>query len=209
MNKTCTSFVIGFVVWLLVSFAGQAETHQVDIKWNGKLLETGQVAYVKDGVAWAPVREVVEAAGAKVNWNQRTKTVTAIKGSTTVTLQVGSNRMQVNGKSVRLPAIVKLEKGRTVAPVRVIAEALGAKVDWIEWDQAVYITEAGKISVKDAEALVRKQLGIGAGSKTVVELDYIEESKYVIHVYDLMGSHTATRGWYYVDWHSGKVDSMF
>ncbi|WP_167577814.1 stalk domain-containing protein [Ammoniphilus sp. YIM 78166] len=209
MNKTCTSFVIGFVVWLLVSFAGQAETHQVDIKWNGKSLETGQVAYVKDGIAWAPVREVAEAVGAKVSWNQRTRMVTAVKGSTTLTLQAGSDRMQVNGKSIRLPAIVKLEKGRTVAPIRVITEALGAKVEWIGLDQAVYITEAGKISVKEAEERIRKQLGIGASSKTVVEFDHLEGTQYGIHVYDLMGSHTATRGWYYVDLHSGKVDSMF
>lgn len=209
MNKTCTSFVIGFVIWLLVSFAGQAQTHQVDIKWNGTSLETGQDAYIEDGIAWAPVREVAEAAGAKVSWNHQTQTVTAVKGSAKMTLRVGSNRAKVNGKSVRLSASVPLKNGRTLAPARVIAEAFGGKVDWVALDQAVYITEAGKTSVKEAEDLVRKKLKIGASSKTIVEFDHFDESQYVIHVYDWRGSHTATRGWYYVELDSGKLSSMF
>ena len=65
-----------------------------------------------------------------MDWEEETKTVTAQKDETVVTLQVDSDKMYVNGELVTLdvPAIVMND--RTLVPLRAISEAFGATVEW-------------------------------------------------------------------------------
>jgi subtilisin family serine protease len=56
------------------------------------------------------------------------------KPETMITMWIGKDYMSVDGRQVTLdqaPQIVK-ETGRTLVPVRAIAEAFGAKVEWDE-----------------------------------------------------------------------------
>ncbi|RXT04315.1 copper amine oxidase N-terminal domain-containing protein [Ammoniphilus sp. CFH 90114] len=209
MNRKVVSLLVGLVVWLLVSLVGQAESKVVELKWNGKSLEFGQAAFMEKGTVFAPARETLEALGATVSWDRRMKNVTAVKGSKQVVLQVGSNRAIVNGKSLRLPGPVQVVNGRAIAPVRAMAEAFEATVEWNGMEQTVNIAESGQVSIQQAEDLVRKHANIAKSSKTIVELDHVDGDFYVIHVYDLVGQHTATRGWYEVEIKTGKVESVF
>lgn len=47
-----------------------------------------------------------------------------------LTAQPGALYLEVNGRALYIPQGVLLENGRTLVPVRVLAEALGADVDW-------------------------------------------------------------------------------
>lgn len=209
MNRKVVSLLIGLVVWLLVSLVGQAESKVVGLKWNGKSLEFGQAAFMEKGTVFAPARETLEALGATVSWDRTMKNVTAVKGSKQVILQVGSNRAIVNGKSLRLPEPVQVVNGRAIAPVRAMAEAFEAMVEWNGMEQTVYITQSGQVSIQQAEDLVRKHANIAKSSKKIVEFDHVDGDFYVIHVYDLVGQHTATSGWYEVEIKTGKVESVF
>jgi subtilisin family serine protease len=58
-----------------------------------------------------------------------------------ITMWIGKNYMSVDGRQVTLdqaPQIVK-ETGRTLVPIRAIAEALGAKVEWDEKTKKITI----------------------------------------------------------------------
>ncbi len=96
---------------------------------------------IVNGRTMLPVRVVFEAIGAKVGWDDATQTVTATKGDTVVTLQIGSNVMTVNGaeKIIDVPAYV--ENGRTMVPVRACAEAFNLDV---EWDEETYTVKVRK-----------------------------------------------------------------
>ncbi len=48
----------------------------------------------------------------------------------TLTAQPGALYLEVNDRALYIPQGVLLESGRTLVPVRVLAEALGAEVDW-------------------------------------------------------------------------------
>ncbi|MEW9671465.1 copper amine oxidase N-terminal domain-containing protein [Ammoniphilus sp. 3BR4] len=209
MNRKFVSLLIGLVVWLMVSLVGQAESKEVEIRWNGEWLELEQTAYLVKGSVLAPVRETFATIGAAVSWDEKTRTVTAKKGTKTLVLHVGKKAALLNGKTIKLPAPIQLAQGRAIAPVRSIAEAFDAKVEWVPLDQTVYISEAGKVSIQQAEQLVRDHIGIAKNSDTVIEFDHMEEGAYTIHVYDLVDEHTATRGWYLVEVETGKVTSMF
>lgn len=57
-----------------------------------------------------------------------------------VKLIVGNSNATVNGKQIKLDVPPKVEKGRTLVPLRFIAEALGAKVDYEPKTQTITLT---------------------------------------------------------------------
>ncbi|UOQ44936.1 LysM peptidoglycan-binding domain-containing protein [Halobacillus salinarum] len=60
------------------------------------------------------------------------------------------------------------------------------------------------VSKHEAEDIVRKQKGY-MNKDVNVEYDNMVKGEYLIHVYDEMNNHTATRGWYLVSPQSGNV----
>jgi tetratricopeptide (TPR) repeat protein len=68
---------------------------------------------------------------------------------------------------------------------------------------------ASNITTKSAEEIVRKLALKDSDSKTISQFDHektVDGVKYfVIHVYDIVLDHTATRGWYFVNQNNGKV----
>lgn len=95
-----------------------------------------------------PMRKIFEDVGAKVSWDEKTQTVTAIRtvsdnygiDTTTVKLTIGSNIITVNGVEKTMDIAPVIIEGRTLVPVRFISEALGAKVDWLADKRVVKIT---------------------------------------------------------------------
>lgn len=93
-----------------------------------------------------PIRYVVEPLGAAVDWNASDQKVTITMGSKTIILYINNNIASVNGAAKAIDpdnANVKpviLPPGRTMLPLRFIAEELGCKVDWNPNDQEIKIT---------------------------------------------------------------------
>ena len=81
-----------------------------------------------------PVRFVTEALGAKVDWEAATNTAIIAKEGTTLRIQIGNKNISVakNGttSTVKMDTVAVNKDGRTMIPVRFVAEALGATVDW-------------------------------------------------------------------------------
>lgn len=78
-----------------------------------------------------PVRAICNALGAQIEWNSENNEVLIKSDNNVITLPLdGKNIMLLNGIEATLdvPPIVVNE--RTVAPLRAISEALGAKVIW-------------------------------------------------------------------------------
>ena len=62
------------------------------------------------------------------------------KAKTSIILTIGQKDATIDGKTVSNDVAPKIVNDRTMLPIRFIAEALGAKVDWIEESQTVKIT---------------------------------------------------------------------
>ncbi len=77
-----------------------------------------------------PLRFIAEAFGAKVQWNPVFKLVIITLGEKEIILQVGTPYASVNNRMVKLDAPPKLVKNHTMVPLRFIAEAFGASVQW-------------------------------------------------------------------------------
>jgi len=112
---------------------------------NGQVAQLNVAPEIKEDHTYLPLRAIAEALGAKVTWIPETKGITVTLGDNTVGLQIGNGSAVVNGnvKSI-FPPYLKPYGDRTFAatmvPLRVIAEGLGAQVNWDGATRVVTIT---------------------------------------------------------------------
>jgi len=93
-----------------------------------------------DGRTMVPMRAIFEALGAEVDWDAATQTATGTKDGTVVVLQIGSTSPTVNGSVVTIDAPGVVIDGRTLVPLRFVAESFGVDVDWDGETRTITIT---------------------------------------------------------------------
>lgn len=121
-----------------------AEGKTVNVRVNGRMVEfPDQKPYINaDKRTLIPVRFVAEALGAEVNWDASFQGADIKKDGIEIQLPIGSRDMTVieNGKSkvVKLDTEAIKTNGRTLVPIRAVAEALGA---WVSYASAYATVE--------------------------------------------------------------------
>jgi len=100
-----------------------------------------------NGRTMVPVRWVSEALGAQVDWNEEKQAVLVNSTADQAAAKGSQIQLIVNGRAVQPDVAPTLIDGRVLVPVRWVAEALGAQVDWNESARVVTITGAGKEGV--------------------------------------------------------------
>ncbi|OKP98761.1 copper amine oxidase N-terminal domain-containing protein [Paenibacillus sp. P46E] len=108
------------------------------MKLNSKELNINGIVTMMDtrpsnmsGTTYIPLRYLGEGIGAKVKYDHQTRTVWVMAGSDTLKFWIDSNVMEVNGMQKSVGAKVIINKdGRTMVPLRFIAELLQWNVTW-------------------------------------------------------------------------------
>ncbi|MBQ9733467.1 MAG: copper amine oxidase N-terminal domain-containing protein, partial [Clostridia bacterium] len=77
-----------------------------------------------------PIRAVIEAMGGTVAWDGSTKTVTLSAGGKELFLRIDSKAMWDAVEVYFLDTAPVIIGGRTMLPVRAVAEYFGATVSW-------------------------------------------------------------------------------
>lgn len=95
---------------------------------------------VEDDRVLVPLRAVFEALGAQVEWYGEARTITAEREGTAVFMQIDDSYMSVNDEWVELDVPPRIVDGRTLIPLRAVAEAFGAQVEWNEGTQSVMVS---------------------------------------------------------------------
>lgn len=86
--------------------------------------------YTDEGRTMVPIRAIVESMGGTVNWDDNDQRIDISLKSNTLQLWVNKLTATVNGQPVALDVSPKTVDGRTMVPLRFVAENLGAKVAW-------------------------------------------------------------------------------
>lgn len=110
----------------------------------GSPIPTDTPAYTSRGRVMVPMRAIFEWLGARVDYDSATGAITARRGDTTVRIRVGDNHALVNGVHTSLDAPAESRGVRTCVPLRFVAEALGARVDWDERTGTVTIHQGSR-----------------------------------------------------------------
>lgn len=128
MLKTKLIFMGLFTIFMLIAIPVNAASIKINI--DGQNVTYSQPAIVKDNRTLVPLRGIFEDLGADVKWDQKTKTVNAVRGNTNVKLTIGSKNAMVNGQAKALEVPAQVINNSTLVPLRFISESLGASVGW-------------------------------------------------------------------------------
>lgn len=112
---------------------------------GGGTVTLDAVPYINkaSGCTMVPIRAIVEALGGSVTWKAASRSIMIQLGTTSIVLRIGAMSATVDGvaKPVTVPATII--GGRTMVPVRFVAENLGCAVGWNALTRTVTITRLG------------------------------------------------------------------
>ena len=146
MKKALFLLLSVLVLIMSLSVLVTAERY-VTVVLDGETLEFDVQPRIINDRTMVPIRKIFESMGALVDWDNDTQTVIIDKGTRHIEAQIGNYEMYINDEVKPLDTAPVLLDGRTLVPVRFIAEALGALVEWDNPNYSAIITSPEKISL--------------------------------------------------------------
>lgn len=128
-----------------------------------------------------PIRAVVEALGGSVEWNEAEREVVLTMNSDVISLTIDSDAAYLNGEEHILDTAPVVINGRTMLPIRFIAESFGLSVDWYEAEQSITIVKQGADTDLEAGA------GEEAQNTVLSETEQAEEDDGTISISVIIG----------------------
>jgi len=165
-----------FVAFALVPAASAATegTHSsapdIRVYLDGKQVSTTVAPYIANGRTLIPIRAVTEALGAKVGWNDITKTVTITRAAKEIVMVIDDVYAEVNGERIELDVAPCITDGATFLPLRFVSEQFSQLVEWDGADRSIRITENMSF-VQEGSNIEAWILGCGAILARVNRLD--------------------------------------
>lgn len=122
--------LVAAVLFVALALAGSpvALAQQVTVTVNGEPLYLSPGPIERAGRVFVPLRGIFERLGAAVVYSAGT--INATKGSTTVSLHIGSTQATVSGQAQTLDVAPFIVGASTYVPLRFIAQSLGANVGY-------------------------------------------------------------------------------
>jgi len=112
---------------------------QVVITVDKAIVKTDVPPINVQGQTLVPVRGVFNAFKADIDWIACEQRVFVRKDNTVIWLRIGEPHAKVNDDIVPLAVPAMIYRGRTMVPLRFIAESLGAQVNWDPATQTITI----------------------------------------------------------------------
>lgn len=111
----------------------------ITVTLNERVIDFDTSPAIVKGRTMVPLRGVFEALGMSLEWDPKARTIHGKRDGIEIYLAVGNDYALVNGLKVILDVPATIIEGRTMVPVRFIAESTGAKVAWNEKNRVVEI----------------------------------------------------------------------
>lgn len=109
---------------------------------NGAAVTLDTPAQIVGGATMVPLRFVATALGAEIKFDSGPQLITTTLGGRVVRLWIGKTQAEIDGQAVPLAYPPCMIGGRTMVPVRFIAEAFGAQVGYHPEDSSVTVVMA-------------------------------------------------------------------
>lgn len=162
LSKKRTSILVATVICTALTGTSLANpTSSVNVVVNGESINMVVPPVIRQGRTLVPVREISQALGYTVSWNQNTGTVYLNNGNVVSNADNPTKeRIIINGNPVASEIPPQIIKGRTMVPIRVISEATGAKVEWNQQNRRVTVSTKSNLAFPNSLTLSFESLGL-------------------------------------------------
>ena len=134
-----------------LAYAAEAETLVLSLEIespvmlvNGSQMEIdpgrGTAPAIIDGRTMVPIRAIIEAMGGTAEWEASSQTAVLWYDNNVIRLTLNERTAYFNDEAYTLDASPAVINGRTMLPIRFIAERFGLAVDWKQAEQTLTIT---------------------------------------------------------------------
>ena len=184
MNKKHIKLITAIVMisMIMLSSLSVYAADEIKIYVDGVELETDVAPVIISNRTMVPVRVISEAAACEVQWDAEQNKISIsapylyqplmymyIDNPVVGVYEYNAETMETAVEEVTIDAAPVLINGRTMVPLRFIAETLGFEVEWNEAERAIYL--------KSGEELI-KMRGYDENTQFPPYVEYVEE--YVI-----------------------------
>ena len=169
--KKCISLCLALILCLALAVTASAaeadgptasfSTGGAAVMVNGETVDfDGAKPEISGGRTMVPMRGVLEALGAEVDYDHPSKTVTATLDGTSLTHVIGTDKIDVSGgQTLTMDAASYVKNGGTMVPLRFFSQALGYEVYWDKGQRtAVVLDKQGIIDEIDASFSILNDL---------------------------------------------------
>lgn len=139
--KKSIALLLTLILTISILPFGVSASENIYVTVDGATLDFDQPPIMQNDRVLVPMRLIFETLGATVEWDEYNQYVNATKDDINITMQIGNNTMVKNGQYITLDTAPILLNGRTLVPVRAVAESLEATVEWREEINTVVIEQ--------------------------------------------------------------------
>ena len=127
-----------------------SDSDKITVTLDGEELSFDIQPVMENDRVLVPFRKIFESLGCVVRYRSGTdgEFVNATRGTQFVGLEIGSKEAYIAGKGETLDVAPKIVDGRTLVPIRAVAEGLNADVAWDDKTNTVIIKTAGQHKIK-------------------------------------------------------------
>ena len=134
--KKAFAVIFTVICFTVTAFADD----NISVYMNGEKLSFEQPPVIQNDSTLVPFRTIFEQLDMTVQWFGEDRRVTAQRQDIAITLFIDSPVMYVNDKTVELNTPAIIYNNFTMVPLRAVAEAASAEVDWDGESRTVTIT---------------------------------------------------------------------
>ena len=161
MKKFMRAVLLGCVLALALGVSAMAADAPPSVMVNGEVVDfPDAVPQIVEGRTYIPLRAVFNVLGFAddaITWDGATRTATAVKDGLTVAITEGVKSVTVTrgGETETIAtdaaAYVEAATGRTLVPIRFVAEAVGCNVGWDGTTKTAIIDDTAAILAANTE----------------------------------------------------------
>lgn len=152
------------------SFADRNQTG-ISVYLNGRKLSFDVQPQIINGRTMVPMRKIFEELGTVVGWNNNTQRAISVKKGDVVSVSIGGQYLTVNDEQKLLDSPPVIISGRTLVPVRAIAESYNCDVEWYDYGTSQVVD----INMQDTKNNMESKDGLRIGWCEFAPFSYYDE----------------------------------